>query len=91
MAFDLLYAGGEMMMEKPLEQRRQALEELVEREQPRTRVGSRLTSRGQQTELLFEPRGRTDSFARLVLAPAVQLESVAQLEQAYVDATGPRE
>ena len=85
MAFDVLYAGGEMTMEKPLQQRRQVLEELVEREQPRTRVGSRSTASGQQAELLFEAVTE-DGFARLVLAPAVQLESVAQLEQAYVDA-----
>ncbi len=86
MAFDLLYAGGEMMMEKPLEQRRGALEQLVAQERERTRVGSRSTAAGHQAELLFEPVAATDSFARLVLAPAVQLESVAQLEQAYVDA-----
>ena len=84
MAFDVLFAGGEMTMEQPLQQRRQVLEELVEREQPRTRVGSRSTASGQQTELLFE--SEDDGFARLVLAPAVQLQSVAQLEQAYVDA-----
>ena len=86
MAFDVLYAGGEMTMEKPLHQRRQVLEELVEREQSRTRVGSRSTASGQQTELLFEAVATEDGFARLVLAPAVQLQSVAQLEQAYVDA-----
>ena len=86
MAFDVLYTGGEMLMEKPLQERRRALEELVERERARTTVGSRSTAAGQQTELLFEAMAATDSFARLVLAPAVQLESVAQLEQAYVDA-----
>jgi DNA ligase-1 len=87
MAFDLLYAGGEMTMEKPLHERRRALEELVEREQPRTRVGSRLASRvGSRRSCNFEPAAPEDSFARLVLAPAVQLQSVAQLEQAYVDA-----
>jgi DNA ligase-1 len=86
MAFDLLYAHGEPWMDKPLDQRRRALEELVGREQPRTRVSSRLAAHGQQTELLFEPAAPEDSFARLVLAPAVQLQSVAQLEQAYVDA-----
>ena len=87
MAFDLLYANGEMIMEKPLHERRRVLEELVQREQPRTRVGSRLSSMasGQQTELHFE-QVAADSFARLVLAPAVQLQSVEQLEQAYVDA-----
>jgi DNA ligase-1 len=87
MAFDLLYANGEMIMEKPLHERRRVLEELVQREQPRTRVGSRLSSMasGQQTELHFA-QVAADSFARLVLAPAVQLQSVEQLEQAYVDA-----
>jgi DNA ligase 1 len=87
MAFDLLYAGGEMTMEKPLHLRRRALEELVSREQPRTRVGSRLSiARGQQTQMQFEAAVETDGFARLVLAPAVQLQSIEQLEQAYVDA-----
>jgi len=84
MAFDLLYTGGEMIMEKPLFMRRLALEELVQREQPRTMTGSRSSS-GQQAELQFGPAS-VDSLARLVLAPAVQLQSVAQLEQAYVDA-----
>jgi DNA ligase 1 len=71
-------------MEKPLQERRRMLEELVEREQPRTQVSSHLTASEPQGELLFDavPPG----WARLVLAPAIQLESVAQLEQAYVDA-----
>jgi DNA ligase 1 len=86
MAFDLLYADGEAWMDKPLHQRRCKLEELVGREHAGTRVSSRSASRGQQTELLFEPAAPEDSFARLVLAPAVQLQSVEQLEQAYVDA-----
>ena len=73
MAFDLLYANGEMTMEKALLERRQALEELVLQEQPRTRVGSRLSS-GQQTELNFEAV-TADDFARLVLAPAAQLQT----------------
>jgi DNA ligase-1 len=86
MAFDVLYAAGEMTMERPLKERRGVLEELVKREQPLTRVGSRLSATGQQTELLFDTADEDHGFARLVLAPAVQLESVAQLEQAYVDA-----
>jgi DNA ligase-1 len=86
MAFDVLYAAGEMTMERPLKERRRVLEGLVDREQALTKVGSRLNSIGQQTELLFETAAEDNSFARLVLAPAVQLENVAQLEQAYVDA-----
>jgi DNA ligase 1 len=86
MAFDVLYAAGEMTMERPLKERRMVLEGLVEREQAFTRVGSRLNATGQQTELLFDTADEDDGFARLELAPATQLESVAQLEQAYVDA-----
>jgi DNA ligase-1 len=84
MAFDVLSTGGIMTMEKPLQERRRMLEELIEENQPRTRVSNRLSASQQQGELLFEvaPPG----WARLVLAPAIQLESVAQLEQAYVDA-----
>jgi DNA ligase 1 len=84
MAFDLFYANGEMTMGRPLLERRQALEELVQQEQALTRVGSRLAS-GLQAEFSFEPV-TDDGFARLVLTPAVQLQSIAQLEQAYVDA-----
>ena len=84
MAFDVLYAAGETTMEQPLKDRRQVLEGLVEREQAHTKVGSRLTSTAKQGELLFEEEEK--GFARLALAPAVQLESVSQLEQAYVDA-----
>jgi DNA ligase-1 len=86
MAFDVLFANGEMTMERPLEQRRRVLEELVAREQERTRMGSRSTTSGPQAKLVFEAAAEDEAFARLVLAPAVQLESVAQLEQAYVDA-----
>ena len=84
MAFDVLSTGGTMTMEKPLQERRRMLEELIAREQPRTRVSNHLTASQQQGELLFDVAA--PGWARLVLAPAIQLESVAQLEQAYVDA-----
>jgi DNA ligase-1 len=86
MAFDVLYAASEMTMERPLKERRRVLEGLVGREQALTKVGSRSNSTGEQRELLFDTAAEDHGFARLVLAPAVQLESVAQLEQAYVDA-----
>ena len=84
MAFDVLYTGGVMTMEAPLQERRRILEALVAREQPRTSVSSHLTTSEPQGELLFD--AAPPGWARLVLAPAIQLESVAQLEQAYVDA-----
>jgi DNA ligase-1 len=83
MAFDLLFAGGEELMGKTLQLRRLVLEELVQRGQAGTRVGAAQRLQGQ---LLFETLPETESVARLVLAPAVRLESVEQLEQAYFDA-----
>jgi DNA ligase 1 len=86
MAFDLLYAGGEPLMDLPLVRRRERLEALVSQYQPRTRVGARLISNESQAQLQFEPETPEEGFPRLVLSAAVQLESVEQLEQAYVDA-----
>ncbi len=86
MAFDLLFAEGETLMDLPLLERRHRLEDLVLKEQPRTRVGSRLTSSTQQGELSFGLPNEGDGFPRLLLSPAIHLESVDQLEQAYVDA-----
>jgi DNA ligase 1 len=91
MAFDLLYAGGELMLDRPLAERRRALEELVRRRQSQTMVGrpSVSNSVAGQGNLSFAADAGTpepDRFARLVLAPAVQLTSALQLEQAYLDA-----
>ncbi|HEV2274299.1 MAG TPA: ATP-dependent DNA ligase, partial [Acidobacteriaceae bacterium] len=89
MAFDLLYYEGELMIERPLAERRRALEELVERGQERTRVGSVLLSGDAapaQSRLQFEDPEEREEFPRLLLAPAVELKSAAQLEQAYLDA-----
>ena len=49
-------------------------------------MGSRSNLNQQQGELLFEAPPVEDGLARLRIAPAVQLESVEQLEQAYVEA-----
>jgi DNA ligase-1 len=84
MAFDLLYAHGETLMDLPLVDRRKRLEALVEKEQSRTRVGIHLPSSAHQGEFSFE--SEVEGIPRLLLSPAIQLESVEQLEQAYVDA-----
>ncbi len=90
-AFDLLYVAGELMLDQPLAERRRALEELVLRRQSQTRVGRTSVSNSLegQSNLKFVAEAGTpepDLFARLVLAPAVELSSASQLEQAYLDA-----
>ncbi len=91
MAFDLLYAGGELLLERTLEERRSALIELVERLRLQVLAGSQpfvaveQNQAGLFAEEMSSPPPK-DSFERLVLAPAVDLHSTEQLEQAYVDA-----
>ncbi len=87
MAFDLLYARGELQLDQPLTQRRAMLVELVERLRPSLKAGSEpISQASRQQGGLFASAPAGDAFDRLVLAPAVDLHSTAQLEQAYVDA-----
>jgi DNA ligase-1 len=82
-AFDLLCLDGELLLDRPLAARREALEALVEREAPRTVVGSREVFLGRQSQLPFASPLSEDAFARLGLAPAALLQDAVQLEQAY--------
>jgi DNA ligase 1 len=89
MAFDLLHADGELLLERPLAERRKALVELAARQRARTIVGNQPFSAlaNRQATLQFEPaEAEEEGFARLVLAPAVELKDVEQLEQAYLQA-----
>jgi DNA ligase-1 len=83
MAFDLLYLDGNLMLERPLHERRTALESFVSEHRERTASGFGDHPHQAQTALFAED---SDAFPRLVLAPATQLTSAAQLDQAYSDA-----
>lgn len=85
-AFDLLWLDGELLFNRPLADRREALEALVEREAPGTIVGSRGVFLGRQSQLPFASPRSEDAFARLVLSPIALLRDAVQLEQAYGDA-----
>ncbi|HEY0785882.1 MAG TPA: ATP-dependent DNA ligase [Acidobacteriaceae bacterium] len=80
MAFDLLFESGELLLELPLRERRERLEKLVA-------AHGALTSdphAGPDQGMLFA--SGTGGFARLILAPAVPLTDVEQLEAAYAEA-----
>jgi len=79
MAFDAMFLGEELLLEEPLQARRSRLEEFVGRFGPLTAHGE---ARG-QVELFS---GEAAGFARLVLAPAVRLQSAEQLDRAYTEA-----
>ncbi len=87
MAFDLLYDGGELLLERPLAQRRALLEAFAAEHATRIQAGFRETKpAARQASLFAEGNDAGETTARLVLAPAMRLESAEQLDQAYIDA-----
>ncbi len=89
MAFDILYADGELLLDRTLEERRGLLVRLVEETRPRVITGSapRSVSDPAQGGLFGETNASSDdAFARLVLAPATNLQTAEQLDAAYGEA-----
>ena len=93
MAFDLLYRGDSLLLERPLAERRTMLEEVFAAQAPHSVVSStprKADSPHGQGALFVEPDVAPESsesaFARLVLASVERLSTAEQLEQAYVDA-----
>jgi len=90
MAFDLLYAGGELLLERPLKERRNLLEGVVER------LGSLATSpvpvedrKAAAQGILFGPSEaprEPEPMARLMLSPSRLVESAEEIDRAYAAA-----
>ncbi|HTZ89212.1 MAG TPA: ATP-dependent DNA ligase [Alloacidobacterium sp.] len=79
-AFDLLCLSEDLLLERPLSERRSALEQFVQRHAEAT---ANCTQRG-QAHLFAE--AANNNFQRLILAPAVDLRSAEQLDRAYTEA-----
>ncbi len=79
-AFDLLYLSSELLLERPLSERRSDLEQFVGRHAEAT---TNCEQRGQAD--LFSD-GSTNNFPHLILAPAASLRSAEQLDRAYNEA-----
>ncbi|MFL6387595.1 MAG: ATP-dependent DNA ligase [Terriglobales bacterium] len=90
MAFDVLYAGGELLIEKPLEERRRILEQgfaLVPKDG--FVVEHSMATENPQGKLVFEPAvfesatGTRSGAPRVILAPAVTADSPEKLEEIF--------
>ena len=79
MAFDLLSLGEELLLERPLHERRELLEAFAIRHSSQT---ANAVSQGQS--LLFPETTR--SMPRLMVAPSTRLASAEQLDAAYFEA-----
>jgi DNA ligase 1 len=88
MAFDVLYAGGELLIEKPLEERRKILEQnfaSVPKDGFITEHG--MATENPQGELVFEPAiGTKNGSPRVILAPALTADSPEKLEEIFAAA-----
>jgi DNA ligase-1 len=86
MAFDILYADGKLLLDKPLAARRERLERFVAEHAEATghSAGEPQAAQG----LLFQSDDATESetFPRLLPAQSIRLQSAAQLDAAYTEA-----
>jgi DNA ligase-1 len=88
MAFDVLYARGELLIEKPLEERRKILEQsFASVPEDGFITEDSMATENPQGALVFEPAIGTRSGApRVILAPAVSADSAASLEEIFTAA-----
>jgi len=85
MAFDVLYVDGELLIEKPLEERRKILEKsFASVPQDGFIVEHSIVTENPQGALVFEPAiGTKSGIPRVILAPAVTADSPERLEQIF--------
>ncbi len=86
MAFDLLYANGELLLELPLRERRNRLEAVVEKlvEVARSPLMVDERKKGAQGVMFAEEDG--DAVERLMLSPSRLVESAEDIDRAYAEA-----
>jgi DNA ligase-1 len=86
MAFDLMYADGELWLDKSLRERRNRLESAVEKlvEQVRSPLMVDERKKGIQGLMFAEADG--DGMERLMISPTRLVESAEDIERAYAEA-----
>jgi len=90
LAFDVLYAGGELLLERPLLERMKILDGLLAEER-RTHHGGTETQRksGTQSQLSFAEAGSVeDQRVRMMRAPVARATQPAELEELFTAAQG---
>jgi DNA ligase 1 len=89
LVFDVLYAGGELLIERPQRERGRILDELLVGEgnpvHHRDTEAQRKTRQGKQGQLAFEADEET-SKAQIIRAPVFRASSAEQLDELFVAA-----
>jgi DNA ligase 1 len=88
LVFDILYAGGELLIDRPLRERARTLDDLLAAERSVVHHGDTETRRrirghsGSQSKLVFEPEGAALA-AQVIRAPVFRASSAQELDQLF--------
>ena len=86
MAFDLMFAAGDLLLPVPLRDRRNRLEAVVEALVDRVQSPLESLQAAPQAGLFDLLEAPAERFPRLMIAPSRLVESADEIERAYVDA-----
>jgi DNA ligase-1 len=86
MAFDLMCAGGELLLELPLRERRNRLEAVVERLVERVVSPVMVDERARDAQAVLFAGAESEAVERLMISPARLVESAEDIERAYAEA-----
>jgi DNA ligase 1 len=86
MAFDLMYAGGELLLELPLRERRNRLEAVVEALVDRAVSPVIIDERGRDSQAVLFAGLESAGVERLMISPSRLVESAEDIDRAYADA-----
>jgi DNA ligase 1 len=86
MAFDLMYAGGELLLELPLRERRNRLETVVEKLVERVVSPLVVDERARDSQAVLFAMAEGASVERLMISPSRLVESAEDIDSAYADA-----
>ncbi len=90
MAFDLMFAEGELWLGRTLVERREKLEEIVARWEGKTvsalALSEAMEKRKKAQQAMFVEEEDVVRVPRLMISPAVKVEHAEGIERAYVDA-----
>jgi DNA ligase-1 len=86
MAFDLMYAGGELLLERPLRERRNRLETVVEELVERVVSPVIVDERARDLQTVLFAGVESAGVERLMISPSRLVESAGDIDRAYADA-----
>jgi DNA ligase 1 len=86
MAFDLMYAGGELLLEMPLRERRNKLEAVVEELVEHVVSPVMVDERARDSQTVLFAAVESEAVERLMISPSRLVESAEDIDRAYAEA-----